>query len=75
VLIPSGRIDQSVEAVEKATPAEPHPKGESQRLARYRAALDASFGIAPHLPDGATYVEGLRRADRARRDELEHQAE
>jgi predicted DNA-binding protein len=51
------------------------PADAAERLTRYRAALDASFGIAPHLPDGATYVEELRRADRARRDELEQQAE
>ena len=35
-------------------------------LRRFRAALDASFGAAPYLPDGATYVGELRRADRDR---------
>lgn len=50
------------------------PDDASQRLGRYRAALDDSFGIAPHLPDGATYVDELRGADRARERELEHRA-
>lgn len=46
------------------------PEGEDERrLQRYRAAVDEAFGTAPHLPDGAAYVESLRAADaeRARR--------
>jgi len=50
------------------------PDDTAQRLARYRAALDASFGIAPHLPEGATYVDELRGADRKRERELEQRA-
>ena len=50
------------------------PDDAPQRLARYRAALDDSFGIAPHLPDGASYVDELRGADRARQRELEQRA-
>jgi GGDEF domain-containing protein len=46
------------------------PADADDRVARFRAALDASFGVAPYLADGATYVEDLRRADRAREDEL-----
>lgn len=41
------------------------------RLARYRTALEDSFGVAPHLPDGASYVNELRGADRARQRELD----
>jgi predicted DNA-binding protein len=47
------------------------PDDAAERLARYRAALDSSFGVAPYLPDSATYVEQLRRADQRRRDELD----
>ena len=50
------------------------PDHASERLGRYRAALDDSFGIAPHLPDGASYVDRLRGADRARQRELEERA-
>ncbi len=40
------------------------PESEDERvLQRYRTALDAAFGIAPDLADGATYVEQLRAAD------------
>jgi Arc/MetJ family transcription regulator len=46
------------------------PDAAEGRLARYRAALDASFGIAPYLPDGAGYVEKLRQGDRDRDREL-----
>jgi Arc/MetJ family transcription regulator len=46
------------------------PDGSEGRLARYRAALDASFGIAPYLPDGAVYVEQIRQGDRDRDREL-----
>ncbi|MGH2358685.1 MAG: CopG family transcriptional regulator [Candidatus Limnocylindria bacterium] len=47
------------------------PPDETERLARFRRAIDESFGIAPYLSDGATYVDELRRADRARQDELD----
>jgi hypothetical protein len=46
------------------------PEDESAReLARFRAALDVSFGSAPRLVPGAAYTRRLRRADaeRARR--------
>lgn len=46
------------------------PSDEAQRLARFRAALDESFGAAPSLPDGSTYVDEIRSADLAREDEL-----
>jgi predicted DNA-binding protein len=36
---------------------------EAFRLARFKAAAAAAFGIAPYLPDGATYVEEMRKAD------------
>lgn len=57
-------IDQYLSDSEDAT----------ERLARWRTAVDESFGIAPHLPDGAEYVEGLRGADRARQEKLEDRA-
>jgi hypothetical protein len=47
------------------------PDDAEERRARFRAALDASFGIAPYLPDGATYVDELRSHDRERDRDLE----
>lgn len=47
------------------------PEDEAEKLARFRAALDETFGIAPYLPPGDEYVEELRRADRRRQDDLE----
>lgn len=47
------------------------PDDPAARLARYRAALEDSFGSAPHLPDGASYVDEIRGADRARQRELD----
>jgi len=44
---------------------------EAERLKRFRDAVDAVFGIAPYLPDGATYVRELREVDVRRQDELE----
>jgi hypothetical protein len=44
---------------------------EAERLRRFRDAVDAAYGIAPHLPDGATYVRELREADVRRQEELE----
>jgi len=47
------------------------PDDAADRLARYRAALDSAFGVAPYLGDGTAYVEALRAADRARERELD----
>jgi len=47
------------------------PEDETTRLRRYRAALEATFGIAPHLPDGAAYVDQLRHAERERARKLD----
>ena len=44
---------------------------EAGRMKRFRDAVDAVFGIAPYLPDGATYVRKLRDADVRRQEELE----
>lgn len=49
------------------------PEEEGEQLARFRAALDATFGIAPYLPPGDQYVEEQRSADRRRMDDLERQ--
>ena len=46
------------------------PDEADAQLARFRAALDASFGVAPYLADGAEFVDELRRADVARESEL-----
>jgi Arc/MetJ-type ribon-helix-helix transcriptional regulator len=48
------------------------PEDETDRLARFRAALDEAFGVAPDLPSGADYVDELRRTDERRQSELEH---
>ena len=47
------------------------PVTEEERLARFRAAVDAAFGIAPYLEDGATYVREFRERDRLRAERLE----
>lgn len=39
-----------------------------ERTTSWQAALDATFGIAPGLPPGATYVAELRAADARRTD-------
>jgi predicted DNA-binding protein len=49
------------------------PLSEEEELARFRAAAEAAFGIAPYLEDGATYVRGLRNADRRRQERLERE--
>jgi predicted DNA-binding protein len=49
------------------------PLSEEEELARFRAAADAAFGIAPYLEDGATYVRKLRDIDRRRAERLEEQ--
>jgi predicted DNA-binding protein len=55
------------EAIDKYLAA---PEDADAHLARFRAALDQSFGVAPYLAEGARYVDELRRADLAREDEL-----
>jgi predicted transcriptional regulator len=37
---------------------------------RWREAVQRTAGIAPHLPDGATYVERIREVDAKRLQEL-----
>ena len=49
------------------------PLSEEEELARFRAAAEAAFGIAPYLEDGATYVGKLRDIDRRRQERLERQ--
>jgi predicted DNA-binding protein len=44
---------------------------EAARLAEFHAALDAIERSPADLPDGRTYVEQLRRADRERDEEIE----
>jgi Arc/MetJ family transcription regulator len=39
------------------------PDEEADRLTRFGAALDATFGVAPYLEEGAEYVARLRDAD------------
>ncbi|HZA40172.1 MAG TPA: CopG family transcriptional regulator [Actinomycetota bacterium] len=41
------------------------------RLDRFRAAVRAAAGSAPHLPDGESYVESLRAMDARRQEEIE----
>jgi predicted DNA-binding protein len=56
------------EAVDRLLDA---PMSEDEELARFRAAAQAAFGIAPYLEDGATYVRRLRDNDRRRQERLE----
>ncbi|MEO8511786.1 MAG: CopG family transcriptional regulator [Chloroflexota bacterium] len=51
------------------------PEDADERQARFRAAVEASFGIAPYLPDGATYVDELRARDKRRDSDLEERRE
>lgn len=39
--------------------------------ARWKAAVEATAGIAPYLPQGHEYVNALRKADRQRQEELD----
>jgi predicted transcriptional regulator len=39
---------------------------DDERTSRWRAAVEASFGVAPELPDGTTIVTRMRRADAER---------
>lgn len=47
------------------------PDDASLRLAKFKAALHRAAGIAPYLPDGATYVDEIRSSDAERAAELE----
>jgi predicted DNA-binding protein len=47
------------------------PDDPAARRDRLRTALRQAFGIAPYLPDGATYVETLRSHDLEREAELD----
>jgi predicted transcriptional regulator len=47
------------------------PLSEEAELARFRAAADSAFGVAPYLEDGATSVRKLRDNDRRRLERLE----
>ena len=49
------------------------PLSEEAELARFRAAVDAAFGIAPYLEDGVTYVRKLRDVDRRRQERRERE--
>jgi predicted DNA-binding protein len=49
------------------------PVGEDEELARFRAAVDAAFGIAPYLEDGVAYVRKLRDIDRRRQERRERE--
>jgi hypothetical protein len=44
---------------------------ETLRLGRFKAAVDAVAGVAPHLPEGSVYVERLRALDLERHEEIE----
>jgi predicted transcriptional regulator len=44
---------------------------EAAQLTAFRGALDAIAGSPADLPDGRTYVERLRQADRERDEEIE----
>ena len=44
---------------------------EAEALRRFREAVDAVAGVAPYLPDGATYVRELREIDARNWEELE----
>lgn len=50
------------------------PAQADEPLRRFRAALEDAFAAAPYLPDGGTYVDALREADRDREDELRDRA-
>ncbi len=45
-------------------------EGDAEVLQRFRDAVDAVAGIAPYLPDGATYTGTSRAGDVRRQDEL-----
>lgn len=43
-----------------------HQPDDDELLRAFRTAVQAAAGIEPDLPDGATYIDELRAADRAR---------
>lgn len=45
---------------------------ERLRLDRFRSAVRTAAGSADYLPDGKSYVEGLRALDARRQEEIEH---
>ncbi len=47
------------------------PDDEAKRLARFKAAVEATAGIAPYLPPGEAYVDELRAAGARKLSELE----
>ena len=47
------------------------PDEEAARLEAFRAAVEASAKSPVDVPDGRSYVEALRAADREREEELE----
>jgi Arc/MetJ-type ribon-helix-helix transcriptional regulator len=47
------------------------PESNEEWRRKWLEALDEVAGIAPYLPDGATYVDELRQADLRREAELE----
>lgn len=58
-------IREAIEAYLKGRP------DERLRLDRFRAAVRAAAGSADYLPDGKSYVEGLRALDLRRQEEIE----
>ena len=46
------------------------PDDEATRLARFKDAVDATAGVAPYLPPGEAYVDGLRAAGARKLSEL-----
>jgi predicted DNA-binding protein len=47
------------------------PEDPLTELSRRRQALIEAFGSVPRLPDGAAYVDEVRRADAERKREIE----
>lgn len=47
------------------------PDDQAARLARFRAASDASAGQVARLPSGTEYVNDIRQADRQRTEAIE----
>ena len=45
--------------------------GDADKLAQFRAAVDAVVAAPPRVPDGETYVESIRAADVARQAKLD----
>jgi predicted DNA-binding protein len=47
------------------------PDDEATRLARFKAAVETTAGIAPYLPPGDAYVDELRATGAGKLSELE----